>query len=190
MKIDNSMFMLAIFPSLWASGVAAESYTIDPRHTFPSFEVSHIGFSTQRGRFNQTSGKISLDAQAKSGHIEVAIDSATIDTGLEELEARLKKDDFFNTAKYPGITFKSDKLEFTGNKPVSAEGTLTMLGVSQPLRLKIDHFHCGTHPISLREVCGADASGAIKRSDFGLKAFLPAVGDEVSIRIQVEALKD
>lgn len=190
MKTGISMCALVILPVLWAGSVSAESYTIDPRHTFPSFEVSHIGFSTQRGRFDLTSGKISLDAQAKTGHIEVSLDANSIDTGLEELETRLKKDDFFNTAKFPSIIFKSDKLEFAGDTPVAAEGTLTLLGVSQPLRLSIDHFHCGMHPIALRQVCGADASGAIKRSDFGLKAFLPAVGDEVRIRIQVEAFKD
>jgi polyisoprenoid-binding protein YceI len=168
----------------------ADSFTLDSRHTFPSFEISHIGFSTQRGRFDRTSGKIQLDAKAKIGSIEVNIEAASIDTGLEELEAKLKSPEFFDVAKFPAITFKADKVAFAGEAPSAAEGTLTLLGVSKPLHLKIDHFHCGIHPVYKREVCGADASGQIKRSDFGLKAFLPAVGDDVKILIQVEAFKD
>lgn len=173
-----------------AGNAAADSYTIDPRHTFPGFAVSHIGFSTQHGRFDRSSGKIKLDTQTHTGSIEVSIEADSIDTGLPELEAKLKEAGFFDTAKHPTISFTADQLEFSGNTPVAAEGTLTLLGVSKPLRLGIDHFHCGVHPIYKREVCGADASGQIKRSDFGMTAFLPAVGDDVRIEIQVEAFKD
>jgi len=174
----------------FAGDAAADAYTIDSKHTFPSFEISHIGFSTQRGRFDRSSGKIKLDTKAKTGAIQVDIEADSIDTGLPELEAKLKEADFFNTAKHPAITFTAGKFEFAGDTPVAAEGTLTLLGVSKPLRLNIEHFHCGVHPVNKRNVCGADASGQIKRSDFGMKAFLPAVGDEVTIRIQVEAFKD
>ena len=173
-----------------AAAAAEESYTIDSRHTFPAFEVSHIGFSTQRGRFDRSSGTVKLDSEAQTGAIDVNIEAGSIDTGLAELEAKLKEADFFDTARHPAITFKSDKLEFKDGVPVAADGVLTLLGASKPLRLRIDHFHCGIHPMNKRAVCGADASGQIKRSDFGMKAFLPAVGDEVKILIQVEAFKD
>jgi polyisoprenoid-binding protein YceI len=173
-----------------AGNAAAESYTIDAKHTFPSFEISHIGFSTQRGRFDRSSGTINLDAKALTGAIDVSIEADSIDTGLPELEGKLKEANFFNIATYPTITFKSDKLEFAGDAPVAADGVLTLLGVSQPVRLTIDHFQCGVHPMSKRNVCGANATALIKRSDFGLKALLPAVGDEVKIFIQVEAFKD
>jgi polyisoprenoid-binding protein YceI len=176
--------------SLTFGEAMADSYTIDPRHTFPSFEVSHIGFSTQRGRFDRTSGKLVLDAKAKTGHVEIVIDTDSIDTGLEELETRLKKEDFFNAAKFPTIQFQGDRFEFAGERPVAVDGTITLLGIAKPLRLAIDHFHCGTHPIAKREVCGANAGGSLKRSDFGMKAFLPAVGDEVKLLIQIEAFKD
>lgn len=186
----HTFHVAALCLTVAASAQAGESYTIDARHTFPSFEVSHIGFSTQRGRFDRSTGKISLDRKAKTGSIDIRIEADSIDTGLEELEAKLKGAEFFDTAKHPAITFTADKIEFAGEAPAAADGTLTLLGVSKPLRLAIDHFHCGVHPISKREVCGADASGQIKRSDFGMKAFLPAVGDEVKIKIQVEAFKD
>jgi polyisoprenoid-binding protein YceI len=169
---------------------AADSFVIDSRHTFPSFEVSHIGFSTQRGRFDRTSGKIQLDSVNKTGTVHVAIDAASIDTGLSELEDRLKKDDFFNVGKFPTIAYDADKIVFQGDQPTRAEGSLTLLGVTKPLTLSIEHFHCGIHPIALKNVCGADATGTIKRGDFGLSAFLPVVGDEVKILIQVEAFKE
>ena len=168
----------------------ADAYTIDARHTFPSFEVSHLGFSIQRGRFNKTTGHIDLDPQAKKGRIDITIDANSIDTGLEELEARLKKDDFFHTDKYPSIRFESARINFQGDQPVSADGELTLLGVARPVHLTIDHFRCGIHPLTLRYLCGANASATIERSQFGLTAFAPAVGDEVQIRIQVEAFKD
>ena len=169
--------------------VSADSFVIDERHTFPSFEISHIGFSTQRGRFDKTTGTVSLDTEKRTGSIRIVIDAGSIDTGLQELEDRLKKDDFFNTANYPTVTYNADKVFFEGEKPVRAEGELTLLGVVKPLSLNIGHFHCGTHPISKKEVCGADATATIKRSDFGMSAFLPVVGDEVKILVQVEGFK-
>ena len=184
-SLRPAVFLLAL-PSL----ASADAFTIDPRHTFPSFEVSHIGFSTQRGRFDKTSGTIVLDPGKKTGAIHVVIDADSIDTGLAELEERLKKEDFFNTAKYPSITYEADRLVFEGDKPVRAEGTLTLRGVSRPLNLEIRHFQCGVHPISRKDVCGADAAGTIKRSEFGVNAFLPAIGDEVKILIQVEGFKE
>lgn len=169
---------------------AADQFVIDPRHTFPSFEISHIGFSTQRGRFDKTTGTISLDTKNKTGQINISIEANSIDTGLAELEDRLKKDDFFNTGKYPTITYVADTLIFDGEKPVRADGKLTLLGITKPVSLDIGHFQCGIHPINKKSVCGADAVGQIKRSDFGMTAFLPAVGDEVKLFIQVEGFKE
>ena len=168
----------------------AESFTIDSKHTFPSFEISHLGFSTQRGRFDDTSGKIILNPKSEWGHIEVNIVADSIDTGLPELEAKLKGSDFFNTAKFTSINFNSKSVKFVGEKPIATEGTLTMLGISKPLLLTIENFHCGIHPISNRNICGADASGLIKRRDFGMTAYLPMIGDEVKLKIQVEAFME
>ncbi|MGZ8215786.1 YceI family protein [Methylomagnum sp.] len=169
---------------------AADKFVIDERHTFPSFEISHIGFSTQRGRFDKTSGTITLDIKNKTGQINISMDANSIDTGLAELEDRLKKEDFFNTAKYPTIIYTADKLVFDGETPTRADGNLTLLGTTKPVSLDIQHFRCGVHPINKKAVCGADAAGVIKRSDFGITAFLPAVGDEVKILIQVEGFKE
>jgi polyisoprenoid-binding protein YceI len=168
---------------------APENYTVDPGHTFPSFEVSHLGFSTHRGRFNKTEGKIVLDTAAKSGSIDITIDANSISTGGEKLETHLKAEDFFNVAKFPTLTFKSSKLKFDGDKLVGADGDFTLLGVTKPVSLTVTNFKCGPHPFNKKPVCGAEVSGTVKRSEFGMKYGLPAVGDDIKLLIQVEAGK-
>ena len=169
---------------------AADSYTIDSRHTFPSFEIGHLGFSTQRGRFNETSGKVVLDAAASKGSIDISVNTASISTGLAELEKHLRGKEFFDSAKYPKMTFKSDKLSFKGDQLVGADGSLTLHGITKPVHLSVDRYYCGMNPISLKYTCGANAVTTIKRSDFGIDKYVPAVSDEVNVLIQVEATRD
>lgn len=188
--MKKSLIAFAIAGTLSTSVFAADTYTIDARHTFPSFEVSHLGFSIQRGRFNKTSGSIMLDTAARSGSIDISIDASSLDTGLAELEKHMQGEDFFDTAKYPTITFKSKSLKFDGDKLTGADGDFTLLGVTKPVHLTIDHFKCAPHPMNKKPMCGANATTEIKRSEFGMTKYVPAVGDEVKIAIQVEALRD
>lgn len=186
----NKALILALAGTLSISAFAADSYTIDPRHTFPSFEVSHLGFSIQRGRFNTSAGKITLDTAAQSGSIAVSIDAASIDTGLAELEKHIQSEEFFDVAKYPTITFTSKNLKFDGDKLIGADGDFTLHGVTRPVSLQIDHFRCAPHPMNKKPTCGANATATIKRSEFGIAKYVPAVGDEVKITIQAEATRD
>src|SRR3989442_16009103 len=96
------------------------SYTVDSSHTFPTYEISHVGFSTQRGRFNKVQGKIIFDRVAKSGMVDIAIDTNSIDTGFAKLEEHLRSEDFFNVEKYPTMTFKSNNIKFNGDQPIAA----------------------------------------------------------------------
>jgi polyisoprenoid-binding protein YceI len=164
-----------------------ETYTVDPHHTFPVFEVSHYGYSMQRGRFNSVSGSIVLDRQAGRGSIDIAIDAASLDMGLSDWDEKLRSEDFFDVARYPRILFKAEKLKFDGEQLVSADGTLTMHGVSKPVALTVDHFHCGKSRFTGNTMCGADASAKIRRSDFGMNKLLPGVGDDIRISIAIEA---
>lgn len=188
--MKQSLIAFTLASTLSISAFAADSYTIDSRHTFPSFEINHLGFSITRGRFDHTAGKITMDTAAKTGSIDVTIDVASIDTGLVDLEKHLQTDEFFDAAKYPTITFKSNKLKFEGDKLVSAEGDFTLHGVTKPVTLKLDHFQCGLHPMLKKPHCGANATTTIKRSEYGIAKYVPAVSDEVKIAIQVEATKD
>lgn len=188
--MKKALTVLALASTLSISAFAADSYTIDPRHTFPSFEISHLGFSIQRGRFDRSAGKITLDPAAKTGSIDVTIDASSISTGLPDLEEHLRGEDFFDTAKYPTITFTSTKLRFDGDKLVGADGDFTLHGVTRPVSLQLDQFKCGIHPMTRKTTCGANATTQIKRSEFGMSKYVPAVGDDVKIAIQVEATRD
>lgn len=189
MKNQLIAFLIATTASFSAS--ATDSYTIDPNHTFPSFEISHLGFSTQRGRFDHTSGKVTLDPKAANGgSIDVTIETASISTGLAKLEEHLRSKDFFNAAQYPQTKFVSTKLIFNKDKLTAVDGNLTLHGVTKPVHLTVDHFHCGLNPIAAKYECGVNAYTVIKRSEFGVDKYVPAVGDEVKIIIQVEATKD
>lgn len=173
-----------------APAFAADSYTIDPRHTFPYFEVSHHGFSLTRGRFDKTSGKITLDRAAKTGTVDIAIDPASISMGIAKFDEVMRSDEFFNVEKFPAITFKSTSMTFQGEDPALVIGNLTMLGVTRPVPLTITGFKCAPHPINKKELCGADVQAVVKRTEFGMTKYAPNVGDDVRLLIQVEAFKD
>lgn len=186
-----SRFTLFVVMGLIAATAfaAPESYTVDPRHTFPSFEVNHLGFSTQRGRFDRTRGRIILDRQAQHVTVEITIDAASIDTGLDDLEARLREADFLDVEKYPTITFKSTGARFRGETLVELDGELTMRGATRPVRLRVDNFRCGNHPVNKKPLCSADVFGTLNRSAFGIKHLVPLIGDEVKMLIQIEAYR-
>jgi len=182
--------LIALSFLLMSSTAFAEDYTVDPRHTFPSFEVNHMGLSTQRGRFDSTSGNIKLDSAAKTGTVFIEIDARSVNTGLAELEKHLKGEDFFNVEKHPKITFRSGKVEFEGDRPRAVYGELTLLGVTKPVTLSIASFNCRIHPMNKRYVCGVDASTSIRRSEFGMTYAIPTVSDEVKLFLQIEAFRN
>ncbi len=186
--LNTIAFSLAC--AVGAPAYAADTYTIDPNHTWPIFEVNHFGFSTQRGRFDKSSGKITLDLAAKKGSVDLTIQTASIDMGFEKWNEHMKSAEFFNVAQFPTMHFTSDKLVFDGDKVVAAEGSLTLLGTTRPLTLTVSNFRCGTFPLTKKPRCGADVSATFKRMDFGMAKYVPAISDEVKIMSPVEADKD
>lgn len=185
----KSVFV-ALAVALPLSALAADSYTIDPTHTYPHFSINHMGFSTMQGRFDNSSGTVTLDRAAKTGSVEIAIETASINTGHAKRDDHLKSPDFFNAAEFPKITYKSTAFKFKGDTPASVDGNLTISGVTKPVTLTIDAFNCGTNPYSKKDTCGAAASAQIKRSDFGIKYGLPGVGDDVKLVFEIEAIKN
>jgi polyisoprenoid-binding protein YceI len=179
-----------ILMALAGDAANADTFAIDPNHTWPLFEVNHLGFTTQRGRFDKTSGKIQLDMDKKTGAVDLTIDADSINMGLAKWNEHLKSADFFNVAQFPSIRYQSDKLIFQGNTPVAAEGALTLLGVTKPLKVTIQRFSCGINPINLKRLCAADIEAVLKRSEFGMTKYLPAVGDEVKVLAPVEAYRE
>ncbi|MBL0165919.1 MAG: polyisoprenoid-binding protein [Propionivibrio sp.] len=173
-----------------AALAAPETFVIDPNHTAPRFEYSHYGYSNQMHRFDKTSGKIVLDRAAQSGSVEVTIDATSVNTGLALFNTHIQGEDFFDTAKYPNISFKSTKVRFDGGKPVAVDGNLTIKGVTRPVTLKMTSFHAMPHPMNKKDAIGANASTKIKRSDFNMGKYVPDVSDEVTLSIAVEAIKE
>ena len=164
-------------------------YTIDPEHTFPSLEFPHMGISVWRGRFNETSGRITLDREARTGTVEVRVASDSIDFGLESMRAFAVKRDWLEVERFPAMTY-AGALVFEGDSPVAVDGKLTLRGVTRPLRLEIRKFGCLTHPAEQRERCGADAEGALDRADYGMGLYTEDGAGRITLRIQVEALRD
>lgn len=181
-----------------AAEAAPETFTLDPYHSFLHFEVDHLaGVSRLRGRFDKLAGKFVIDRQAHTGSLEVTVQTASITTGDNERGNRprsrdehLRSADFFNAAEFPTLTFRSTRVMFKGDAPASIEGNATMLGVTRPLTLSVIHWRCGAHPQSKREMCGANATTKLKRSDFGMKFGIPGVGDEQELWIGMEGYKD
>jgi polyisoprenoid-binding protein YceI len=174
-----------------------ESYTLDPYHTFPQFEVDHLGVSTMRGTFRKSSGKFTIDRAAKTGSVELSVETASIDTGDSDKGSRprardehLRTADFFNVAEFPRMTFKSTGVKFAGDSPAEVAGQLTLLGVTKPLTLKVERWICKDNPMSKKPMCGGNASASLKRSDFGMKYGIPAVGDDLKLFFEFEGYKD
>lgn len=181
--------MIFVITLLLPMGGMAASYTIDPQHTYPNFTINHLGFSTLHGRFGKTTGKLSLDQAKGTGSVDIVIDVASINTGFKKRDDHLRSPDFFNAIEFPEITFKSTKVTFQG-KGATVVGDLTIMGVTKSVSLAVESINCGVHPFSKKQVCGFDATTQLKRSDFGIKYALPAVGDDISLNIEVEATRD
>jgi polyisoprenoid-binding protein YceI len=180
---------LALACACGAAQATPFTYEIENAHTFPKFEVSHNGFSYHTGIFTKTTGKIVLDLEAKTGSMDITVDTSAISTGIAPMEKFLVSKEFFNVEQYPNMTYKGTRFRFEGDKLVGVDGELTLLGVTRPLSLTVTHFLCGQHPRTKKEECGANAVGQLKRSDYGMKAFLPIIGDDIKLMIQTEAYK-
>ena len=189
MNLKHLAAALAVLAS--SSAFAADTYTIEPNHTFPSFEADHMGgLSVWRGKFTNTSGSIVLDRAAKTGSVDIVIDANTLDFGHAKMNEHAKGADMFDVAKYPTAVYKSKSITFKGDVPAEVNGELTLHGVTKPVKLTINQFKCIQHPMLKREVCGADASATFNRSDFGIDyAVQMGFNPTVKLAIQVEAVK-
>ena len=184
MKKSLILASIALLP---LGTLQAADYTIDPGHTYASFAINHLGFSTMRGKFNEQKGMMKYDPAGKVAEVNIEIDAASIDTGHEKRDEHLRSPDFLNVVENPTITFKSTGATWNGDKLDTVTGNLTILGVSKPVTLKIDSMNCGEHPFNKKYTCGFDASGSIKRSDFGMNYGIPNIGDNMDLQIEAEA---
>jgi polyisoprenoid-binding protein YceI len=185
--------LLAVIAALGFTAAAhAESatYAIDPSHTFATFEIGHMGTSTNRGRFNKTSGTVTVDKAAKTGALDVTIDTTSLDTGTAAFTKHISSDEMLNVAAFPTAHLVATKFVFNGDKVAEIEGNLTLLGKTNPVVLKAQNYNCYMSPMVKREVCGGDFDTTIVRSQYGVSYGLNyGFPDNVHLVIQVEAVK-
>lgn len=187
--IGFALVAVAVTASSGASLAAPETFVIDGSHSFPRFSYSHFGYSTQLSRFNKTTGKIVFDKEAKTGYVEVLIDMKSVDTGYAVFNEHIQGEGLLETEKYPTASFKSTKVTFQGDRPVAVEGNLTIKDVTRPVTLTITSFQAMPHPMLKKDAIGANATTRISRTEFHAGKHAPYVGDEVTIDIAVEAIK-
>ncbi|AWK89392.1 YceI family protein [Azospirillum thermophilum] len=182
--------LAAAAPAARPAMAAPVSYKIDPAHLSVAFIVDHLGFSKLIGRFNSAAGDVTFDKDAvEKSSVSVAIDTASVDTNHAKRDEHLRSPDFFNAKEFPKMTFKSTRIEKTGERTGKLHGDFTMLGVTKPVVLDVTFNKDGVSPASKLETAGFSARGTIKRSDFGMKYGVPAIGDEIQLLIEAEAVK-
>ncbi|MFZ2990804.1 YceI family protein [Ideonella sp.] len=188
----KSTLIAAAAAALLATTAHAEvaTYAIEPTHTFATFEISHFGTSTNRGRFDKKEGTVSIDRAAKTGKLDVTIDTTSINSGTPRFDSHLKSAEILNTEANPTARFVGDKFSFNGDKVTEVAGMLTLAGKTNPVTLKAINFNCYQNPMLKREVCGGDFEATITRSQFGVNYGLNyGFPDAVRLVIQVEAVK-
>ncbi len=181
---------LALLCALAAqAGAEPVIYRLDPTHSFAHFELRHFGTSTIRGRFGALNGDVTLDRAAGSAGVSVAIDTASVSTGLRVFDARIREADLLASAEFPQASFVAERFRFDGERLAEVRGKFTLRGVSQPLILRALHFACEWRDLLQREVCGGDFEAEIQRSAFGASFGLPFVADRVRLLLQVEGIR-
>jgi len=189
MKHNYALLLFAF--AVTSATAASTTYSVDPDHTHPSFEVDHFGgLSTWRGTFKKSSGTVTLDTEARTGTVDVVVDTATVDFAHDKLNEHVSSPEMLDVAKYPTAEYKGRFVEFANGAPRSISGDLTLHGVTKPVTLTINSFKCIEHPMLKKQVCGADASGSFNRADFGVN-YGQQYGfkQDVLLRIQVEGVK-
>lgn len=191
-KSSFALLALAAAAVLSTGAAQAQSatYAIDPTHTFVTFEISHFGATTNRGRFDKKEGSVQFDRAGKTGKVEITVDTTSINTGTPPFDKHLQSADLFNAAKYPTIKFVSDKFTFNGDKLSEVSGQLTLLDKTAPVTLKATQFNCYQSPMLKREVCGGDFEATIDRSQWGLNYGVEyGFPKNVRLVVQIEAIK-
>lgn len=193
MKQSSILVMVVAAATATASAASAApvKYQIDPDHTYPSFAADHFGgLSKWRGKINRSSGSVTLDVAAGTGTVEVIMDMTQIDFGHDKMNEHARSAEILDVEQFPTATYTGKLVSFRNGAPTEVDGSLTLHGVTKPVKLQINSFLCKTNPMTNKETCGADASATINRDEFGVdygKSY--GFKQEVELQIQVEAVK-
>jgi polyisoprenoid-binding protein YceI len=162
--------------------VQAGAYDVEPLHTRVLFSVSHLGFTTWYGEFTGVSGSLTLDPRKPvDSALEIHIPVGTVSTTNAKLDGELKGDAWFDATQFPEIVFKSTKVAETSRGTAKVTGDLTFHGVTKPVTLAVKFNGAGINPLDKKYTAGFEVSGKIRRSDFGMKTYVPLIGDDVDL---------
>ena len=181
--------LTALFAFSGAAQAAPETYVIDNSHTTSQFSFTTLGLSSQTHRFEKISGKVVFDPEAKTGSAEVTIDATSVNTGHALFNKQIQAADFFDTANFPAITFKSSKMSLNGDQSVMS-GELTIKGVTKPVTLAITYFQCLPHPTLKMDTCDANATVTVKRSEFNMGKYALLVSNDITLNLAIKAVKE
>jgi polyisoprenoid-binding protein YceI len=186
LALAAAVIALGAAPPVFA---AETTYELDAGHTWVVYEIVHFGTSTNRGRFAIKAGKVQIDAQARTGQLDVTIDTSAPASGVPLLDKMLQGERLFRSSEFATARFVASDMRFEGEKPSEIRGDLTLLGVTRPVTLKTQRFNCYTNPMLKREVCGGDFETTIRRSNWGMDWGQNVVADDAHLLIQVEGIK-
>lgn len=182
------IFLWTLLGLGFADAALAATYAIDSNHTQVVFTYNHLGFSNITGRLDQVTGTLDFDATTPANSkIEVQIPLASLSTGVSKLDEHLRGPEFFDAGKFPTASFKSTKVIATEKDKLKVLGALTIHGITKPVTLDVSINRIGMHPMKKVPAVGFDASTTIKRSDFGIAAYVPMVSDTIKLSITMEA---
>jgi polyisoprenoid-binding protein YceI len=186
----NRFALLTVLAAFAVSAQAAPvTYVIDNSQTVANFSFSYLGMSGKPNKFDKTSGKVVLDPATKTGSAEVRIDATSVNTGVALLDSQIQSADFFDTANFPVITFKSSNLSLEGEQ-MSLSGDLTIKGVTKSVTLAVTRFKCSAYSGLQGDTCIANASVTIKRSDFNMGKYAFLAGNDVALNLVIGAVRE
>jgi polyisoprenoid-binding protein YceI len=187
MRTFRYVMLAGLLGAAMSAQAAPVTYKLDPGHTMVLFSWSHFGFSNPVADIGLGDGTLVFDQQDPSkSSVEVTLPLSNLDTHVPALDKHLKEPDFFNADKYPTITFKSTSVQLLSGKHYKVTGDLTVHGVTKPVVLNATLNNVGPHPMTGAQAIGFNATGTLKRSDFGLGAYVPKVSDEIQLTITTE----
>jgi polyisoprenoid-binding protein YceI len=188
MRTLRYVMLAGLLGAAMSAQAAPVTYKLDPGHTMVLFSWSHFGFSNPTANFGISDGTLVFDQQNPSkSSVEVTMPLANLDTHVPALDNHLKEPDFFDAGKFPTVTFKSTSVQSVGGNHYKVTGDLTVHGVTKSVVLNATLNKSGAHPMTGQPAIGFNATGTLKRSDFGLGAYVPKVSDEIKLDITTEA---
>jgi polyisoprenoid-binding protein YceI len=187
MQRFSTVFALTLELAVTSAIAAPETYQLEKTHVDLLFAIDHAGFSQKHGSFRELEGTLVYDAQTPSAsHVKVTVKTDSLDTGFAARDTDVKGPKFLDAATFPEMIFESTKVARTGNKRLRIEGELTLHGITKPIVLDAKLNRAAPSPFDKRPTVGFSASGTLKRSDFGIAAYIPLIGDIVTITIDAE----